>query len=48
MNHFNRAELALLLEQLKQAIKQHEEQGKLLDKACGNLLLILSGDKADA
>ncbi len=41
-DHFNRAELAQILELLKQAIKQHEEHGRLLESAYEKLLTIIS------
>ncbi len=43
-DHFNRAELARLLELLKQAIKQHEEHGRLLEETYGVVLTIGSAD----
>lgn len=42
MDHSIRAKLAQILEQLKQAMKQHEEQGKALDAAYDNILTIMS------
>lgn len=42
MDNDTRTKLALILELIKQSMKQHEEQGKPLDAAYENLLTILS------